>query len=138
MFGNAHAVQSAAGQWRRTRHRDLHGSRHRQRSPLRPRRGLRSELPWTPSHACVHARGGQLTDASLRQADVLHWWSVADDLLRELDAGVDAELLVHVAEVAADGEAGDVEAVADLAGGEPFGGEGDHSLFGGGEAAPPG
>ena len=60
------------------------------------------------------------------------------DLLGELDAGVDAELLVHVAEVAADGEAGDVEAVADLAGGESFGDEGDHSLLGGGQAAPSG
>ena len=50
---------------------------------------------------------------------------MVDDQPGELNAGIDAELLVHVSEMATDGEAGDVEAIADLAGGESFGDEGD-------------
>jgi hypothetical protein len=50
---------------------------------------------------------------------------VAHGFGSELYAGVDAELLVGVAEVGADGEGGDVEPVADLAAGEALGGKRD-------------
>jgi hypothetical protein len=83
--------------------------------------------------AHVDRRGG-VQGAGL--ADVVP--VVAPRIGRELEAGVDAELLVHVAEVGADGEGGDVEPIADLAAGQAFGGEGDDLSLGGGEAVPAG
>ena len=63
---------------------------------------------------------------------------VAPRFGRELEAGVDAELLVHVAEVGADSEGGDVEPIADLPAGQTLGGEGNDPSLGGGQAVPSG